>query len=742
MAQQHKPGQQFNQTMRLTMGAGANEFGLIVNMTPTADGLERRPNIIPLEMSFAYPTVTSTDADDLHQVGKYDTEIDLAAAGMEAAHGSRLASTFTVSNKVMEGIDCELVNGRLVALHMTRTGSTTNLVMGYTWHWPGDTLLGSDTIISSGGMHADVAMIETDFGNGAGAYGELGQYHAARYWDRRIVRSPDVFMIAGYGVGGDRFGVSVDSKTKTNDSIPIWNATNLLMDQYPTDVTYGSDGESIPRVDASSQYYISHGPREAMAHVDRLGQTLWYGFKNTRYNFDGVAPAARLLIDATEISFSAGDSGVILRPFDIMISEELLPQSLNLIGLFPLNQGAASSDEIVGMAEGNGGTTIFTRNSIQAFNGIGSDRYSGSVRILSQTVGSNSRHSIKAVNNEIFFANGDGLYKLRDGSPLRIRAFDKLFRDGVVADRGPYSTYHGDADGSAPSQSEMTKNETHNCQPWQNYKVDHSRLDRAVAGVWDELYILFCSMTSHSLGDDNRLALVYNTITGASTTWLLPKHMGVRGFAYNGDHPTPFVMTRYGLAKLDNVTGRDTAWKTSGTGTNKTTTSHSDEPYPAVLLQSNQMPSQGMTGSTITPDVNITHTMRVDSSVDDDMKIRFQMWSNVADLAAAQATLDTNQFSTTDIGTLDGLFKGTFSSWFKEETGSGGSYATYANSSGAAVSGGTITRYFSGHIARTSTGRTHGQGSMHKFQVHTLNPIDIHDANVLIQVAATKGRRP
>lgn len=743
MAQQHKSGQTFNQTMRLSMGVEANEFGLIVNMTPTAVGLERRPNIIPLEMSFAYPTVTSTDADDLHQVGKYDTEIDLTEPGMEAAYGSRLASTFTHYNRVMEGIDCEIINGRIVALHLTRTGSTKNLVMGYTWHWPGDTLLGSDTIISSGGMHSDVAILETDFGNGAQAYGTLGQYHAARYWDRRIVRSPDVFMIAGYGVGGDRFGSSVDSKTKENDSIPIWNATNLLMDQYPTDVTYGSDGASIPRVDASSQYYISHGPREAMAHVDRLGQTLWYGFKNIRYEFDGVAPAARLLIDATDVSFSPGDSGVILRPFDIMISEELLPQSLNLIGLFPLNQGASSSDEIVGMAEGSGGTVIFTRNSIQSFNGIGSDRTSGSVRILSQTVGASSRHSIKAVNNSVYFANDNGLHVLRDGNPLRIRAFDKLFQEGVVADRGPYSEYQGDADGSPPSQTEMVKNETWKCQPWQNYKVDKFRLDRAVAGVWEELYILFCSMPSHDVGDDNRLALVYNTVTGASTVWLLPKDMGVRGFAYNGDYPTPFVMTRYGLAKFDSVTGRDVGWKTSGTGASKTTVpENTDFPYPAVLMQSNMMPSHGVTGSTITPDVNITHTMRVDSSVDDDLKIRLQMWSNVADLAAAQATLDTNQFSTTDIGTLDGLFKGTFSSWFKEATNSGGSYAYYANSSGGSVSERTITRYFSGEVVRTSTGRTHSQGSMHKFQMHTLNPITIHDVNTLIQVAATKGRRP
>lgn len=742
MARQHKSGQELNQSMRLSMGINATEFGIIVNLTPTLDGLERRPNVVPLDMSFAYPTVTGTDADDLHQVGKYDTEIDLAASGNEALYGSRLASTFTLYNRVMEGVDCEIINGRIVAVHLTRTGSTKDLVLGYSWHWPGDTLLGSDTIISSGGRHSSVALIETDYGNGAGAYTDLHQYHAARYWERRIVQSPDVFMIAGYGVGGSRFASTAVTKTQDADSIPIWNATNLLMDQYPTDVTYGSDDTTIPRVDASSQYYISHGPREAMAHVDRLGQTFWYGFRNVRYNFDGVAPAANLLIDKSDVSLSAGDSGIILRPYDIMISEELLPQSLNLIGLFPLNQASGASDEIVGMAEGNGGTTIFTRNSIQAFNGIGSDRSSGSVRIISQSVGAESRHSIKSVDNTIYFANTDGLFMLQEQRPLRITAFDRLFREGVEVERGPYSTYQGDADGSPPGQTEMVKNETHQCQPWQNYKIDHSRLDRAVAGVWNELYILFCSMTTHKLGDDNRLGLVYNTVTGASTVWLLPQHMGVRGFAYNGDFPTPFIMTRYGLAKFDSTTGRDVAWRTTSTGATKITTAHSDEPYPAVVMQSNSLPQFGSIGSTITPEINVSHTMRIDASVDDDMKIRYQTWSHIADLAAAQETLDTNQFSTTDIATLDGLYKGTFTSWFKEATDSGGSYATYADSSGDAVSGGTITRYVSGDIHRTSTARTHAQGTLHKFQLHTLNPIKVFGVNVAVRVATTIGKRP
>ena len=135
--------------------------------------------------------------------------------------------------------------------------------------------------------------------------------------------------------------------------------------------------------------------------------------------------------------------------------------------------------------------------------------------------------------------------------------------------------------------------------------------------------------------------------------------------------------------------------------------------------------------------------MRIDASVDDDMKIRYQTWSHIADLAAAQETLDTNQFSTTDIATLDGLYKGTFTSWFKEATGSGGSYAYYANASGAAVSGSpTITRYVSDDIHRTSTARTHAQGTLHKFQLHTLNPIKVFGVNVAVRVAATIGKRP
>tara|TARA_R110001583_G_scaffold186470_2_gene347208 strand:- start:1109 stop:3307 length:2199 start_codon:yes stop_codon:yes gene_type:complete len=731
MAKLHQNKSRLNTDLKLSMSGpdDTSGFRVLVNMTPSGAGLERRPSIVATPIGFSSANQTN-GASTAHQLGSYTTELDLS---QHTDNASNFTSTFAETNQIFEGIDVEIVQDRLVCVYLIKTQSgAVDLKLGWSWHWPQDPLLGSQSIVNSGDTGSSITLITSD-------YGALHPYTVASYWQRRIVEAVDMFMITGYGVGGNRIGGTAIPGTLSNDSIPIWESTALLMDNFPKDVTYGADMDDvteIPRYDASSSFYIDHGPKEAFAHVDRFGQVFWYGFTNTPYKFTGVTPTERILFDKSELSLDTGASVVIMRPYDIFISEELLPQSLNTIGIFPLNQASGADDEVIGIADTNAGNVIFSRHSIQVFNGIGSDRNDGSVKIITNRVGCDARHSIKSMRAGVFFANHDGVHMLSGASVARIEAFDELFGEGVVVDRGPYGTYQG---GSSP-QGIMGDNETHDCDPWQNYKVDHDRLDRAVAGAWDDLYILFCSMEGHDPGDDNRLALVHNQITNKSTIWLLPKNMGVRGFAYNGKFSTPFVMTRYGLAKLDSTTGVDEVWVRTGSGTGMAPVVSSAKPYPAVVAQSRLLPN--IEAAVAVPDINVHHTVRIDDSVDDDMKMRFQMWSHVADLAAGQSTLDTSQFTTADVSVLDKLYHGTLDSWYKSSTGAGGSYAYYAQSNGAAKSGySPITRYVPRDVHRLSTASTSAQGISHMFQFHTLNPINIKAINVNLRVVAQVGRR-
>lgn len=754
MAKLHQNKSRLNTDLKLSMSGpdDTSGFRVLVNMTPSGAGLERRPNIVAVPTGYSAASINN-DENTAHQVGSYHSQLDLS---QHTDNASTIGSAFTAWNRIFEGIDVEIIQDKLVLVYLIKNNASgTTLQMAHSYHSPTDPLLGELVATSSS--------VESDVTSGFTNFGSLHPYVAASYWQRRIVEAVDMYMIVGYGTGGFRFGDNVNSLTIDNDSIPIWNATALLMGTNVVDVTYGADyrftsepdsylanptypgaltydTSEIPRYDASSSFYIDHGPKEAFAHVDRLGQTFWYGFKNTPYKYTGVTPTERILFDKSELSLDSGASVVIMRPYDIFVSEELLPQSLNTIGIFPLSQASGSDDEVIGMADTNAGNIIFSRHAIQAFTGIGSDRTGGAVKIITNRMGCDAQHSIKSMRAGVFFANHGGVHMLSGASVARIEAFDELFGEGVVVDRGPYSTYQGDADGAAPSGSSMEDNETLDCDPWQTYKVDHNRLDRAVAGAWDDLYILFCSMEGHDPGDDNRLALVHNQITNKSTIWLLPKNMGVRGFAYNGKYSTPFVMTRYGLAKFESTTGVDEVWIVSGSDASKATVVSSTKPYPAVVAQSRLMPN--IEAAVVTPDINVHHTVRIDDSVDDDMKMRFQMWSHVADLAAGQSTLDTSQFTTADVSVLDKLYHGTLDSWYKSATGAGGSYAYYAQSNGTAKTGYLpITRYVPRDVHRLSTASTSAQGISHMFQFHTLNPINIKAINVNLRVVAQVGRR-
>jgi hypothetical protein len=464
--------------------------------------------------------------------------------------------------------------------------------------------------------------------------------------------------------------------------------------------------------------------------------------------FDGIASNEHLIPVLAEQDIAT--SGVVMRPFVVQFAEAMRPSSMHALGATQLTGSASAlNEEVVGMAEFGEGTLMFTHTGQYYVSGAAGFAGQGKMEIVNSTVGSDSRHSIKAIDQGVMFANHNGLYMNSMQSGVsRVRAFDELFNDGISIDKGPYSYYQGDADGAAPSGSEMLKNETHDCAPWGYYKIDTGRLDRAVGAVWDDLYILFCSLTTHDPADDNRFALVLNTKTGAATTWLFPKNMGVRGFAYvSGPDAHPYVMTRYGLATLEDHMSADLVWKTTGSGASLTTTTDNDEPYPCAFAQSQWVPVTGE--STSMPAVNVIHEMPTDESVDIDMNMRVQAWSQVADLNAAQATIDRSQFMTNDVGTLDDLYKGTLSSWYKNATGSGGSYAYYSKADGSPgteiVDGQTealtATRYAAGPPLRSTTIKCHANALAHRFQFHTLNQITIRNIDFQAKALSKRGSR-
>jgi len=729
----------------LSMGPGSNRLRLAVNMTPeTGTGnLIRRPAIRAVEIGFGDTAISAAISSNAHQIGDYDgtTSTGYNYAGT-AYSNSRTAVTHTPANRIIEGIDCEIVFGKLVCAYLLKHTSGTGLQLAWSWHQTSDPLLGTSSLqLAAAQTESDASSISST------EYIKLHAYVAAQYWNRRIVNMRDYFGIFGYGVGGRRMAGTAADTTLENDSIPILEAQQLMMDCAPTDLTY-MGGTSIVHADGSSSSYVKHGPKDCFAHYDKRGQAIYYGFRNTTFSYDGIASNEHLIPVLSDINVSE----VIMRPFVVQYAEPMRPASMHAMGAAQLTGTASGLDEeVVGMAELNTGTAMFTHTGIYYSTGLAGFGGGGKMEILSDGIGSDARHSIKSLGERLLFANREGVhvYSLGD-APRRVTAFDELFGDGITVDKGPYSYYQGDEDNSSVGQTvlEMQKLETHECAPWGFYKVDKGRLDKAVGCIWNDLYILFCSMTSHAPGDDNRLGLVVNHANGAATTWLLPKNMGVRGFAHDGGPETaPYVMTRNGLAQLVDTMSRDSVWETSGSGASLVTQIDSDEPYPCSFAQSQWVPVIGE--STVLPAVNIIHDMPTDSAVDVDMKMRLQAWGQSADFNAGQYTIDTSQFTTIDVGTLDDLYKGDMLSWYKDSTGAGGQYAYYAAANGdqatATVDGVEIlkpgTRYVSQSPIRSTTIKCHANAVAHKFQFHTLNQITIRNIDYQAKIASKRGMR-
>ena len=654
-----------------TMGVAQNTYRMLCNVLSSRGKMIPRPRIVATETGYSSMSVGSdnmafgpqwrvhsvTDADtvvleppggiasnggtfmatllptsgEIQKVGTNNATVNITSSSIDASNGLitlNLAAShlLSVGDKVfvyqadtgaagpgvgehehtrtlnniplcLEGIDCEIIQGKIVSVFVGNNNSATDtsLYFYHTYNYPGDPRMG-------------IYMDQTVFGSKKDD-SPSHWYQQASYWTKRIIPTFSDYMITGYNVGPHVVG-GLDPDTgqlasiNDGDSVTLFSGFPLKM--------MGSTlpFHTIARADPYSSFYTLNSPKNAFAHMDRhSGQAIWYGFiDGDRFNLTGELPAELALIMAYDSDITASRATVIARPHHIWYSEPASPLSLSIAGWYPLFVGSLNM-EIVGLADYQNGTAIFSHDAIHFMRGIGSDVGSNAATrgSLHSGIGSDSRWSIKAIGDGVAFANKIGLWYLgKDGMVREIAGFKELFSaEGVDCSRGPYHEYFGDV-GSTPANSAAIAAGTvadyaynrFDSHPWRTIKIDKDRLDRAVAGVWDDLYLLFVSMDGDEYGDDNRLCLCWNWKesgakavsktpwdssweAGPTSIWILPKNMGVRGWAYDGSLETPFVMTRYGLAKFEKAPGPDVVWKNTGPTESNGSTVRVPEHHPA-----------------------------------------------------------------------------------------------------------------------------------------------------------------
>ena len=557
-------------------------------------------------------------------------------------------------NICLEGIDCEIIQGKIVALYVgkfveaaTLNGhaDNTDLYFYHSYHDPGDPRVGYVRDANIYGTTTDDLPFQW--------------YQQAAYWNRRIVPTYTDYMITGHNVGPLLVGGNASASINERDSVSLFTGFPLKM--FGTNDTV----DAISRLDPFASFYSLYSPKNAFAHVDRhSGQVIWYGFLDgENYALNGTLPAEDVILMESTGDISNARDTLIVRPYHIWYSEPGSPLSLSVVGWIPLTIGSHNK-EIVGMADFRNGTAIFSHDTIHFMRGIGADTGSNAAArvVIGDGIGSDSPWSIKPIGEGVAFANTKGLYYLdRSGQVNEISGFRELFgSDGISCKRGPYHSYFDDttssdwndsgddlkrpmrAEPESGSYADLAYN-TFDSHPWRVFKIDKSRINRAVAGVWDDLYLLFVSLDGDPYGEDNRLCLCWNWKesgapsprqawrAGPTSVWLLPKNMGVRGWAYDGSLSTPFVMTRYGLAKFELNTGPDVCWTNTGslnavtlnettpdflpkvdvlTGEGYLNSIHASKPMPFILGQSRWMPETG--DSFVTTNMIVQHETKHD----------------------------------------------------------------------------------------------------------------------------------
>jgi len=773
-----------------TMGPGTDSLRFSLNLTPQMGVLKRRPAIRAVELGYGITTNGATTGSEpfMHYPTNdggptsggpnlfYDADgqvydaIDFvgvpytvsnattgSASHPPSLYGGSVNAKYNPSNLIEEGIDVELIHGKLVCMYLTRkminvADSDESILMAWSWHMPGDPRLGcnkgDDFLAGSTGFVSSYFLgSESADGHGLVGFNRAGlhAYTMASYWDKRIHKVLDAFMMTGKGVGLSHIGAGVVNApvaqgSLSADSIVLWNGLPLKMMGVPEVITTDSSG-NISRTDPFSSIYATHAPKSAFAHTDRLGQTVWYGFRpGDIYTLQSALPDADVTVNIPPGDLSEDRIDITMGSYDVWYSEPNNPMSLPAVGIIPVLNGSRAA-EVVSLSEFNHGTVVFTRDSIQYISGIGSDAESASRRVISMGMGADSRWATKEVGNGVAFCNKAGLHFLDPrGSVRRLVAFDELFNEGVVAEREPYSGQQGGTGVTSDDGLIYKADNNGDVYPWKHYQVDKTRLDRAVGAVWGDLYILFVSRTIDDTGDDNRLALVWNWKENGFSTWLLPKNMGVRGWAYDGTLSCPYVMTRYGLAMFDPDWTNDEAWVHSTAETARNTID-TGIPIP-VLGQTHRFPATG--DGFVVPHATVTHTAKLDDAADvgptevgSALAMHIQMWTQTSELSIARHDRNTNDIVNAKNLVLQNLYKGSFKGWRK----------THASDFGDSHNRRTpgvqtdVSYRVNGAIVRTSTCRSGGHALRHRMQFFTLNHSDIVGVSVGVSAVSPRGRR-
>ena len=766
------------------MGKGSTSLRFALNLTSRGGRLVRRPAIRAVEIggsSADFSTVTSyptgrgdaiTDYapesevyDGISFAGLQDTTmtggINLTGSSENPLDGTgaKVLARLHAFNLIEEGIDIEIISGKLVCLYLSRKVSGTSdpdgskIYMGWSWHMPGDprfgthhTENGSNTInFFVGGKHVSDLYIGAEVQHAYTGFNkpQLHAYTQAQYWERRIHRRTSSFMITGKNVGaamvtGDIIATPTIQNNMYPDGIMEWSNDQLLIMGIPGDMTANSSGY-IPRTDDFNSIYVGHAPKNAFAHGERRGQTLWYGFTDgDKFDLSATLPTDDVLHDIPQFDLSGDRLAVTVRKSTVWYSEIDSPVSLSGAGATTIKSGENSS-EVVGIAEFGRGTVVFTRNTIHYLQGVGAWLEGDSSReALHQGIGADSRWSIKEVGGGVAFANKDGLHYLdKNNRLIKQDAFDELFGDGIFTERGPYDGLRGVTLAGDSSDGLINDAVNADVYPWAHFQIDKQRLDRAVGGVWEDLYILFVSRTEDDAGDDNRLCLVWNWKENTHTVWLLPKNMGVRGWAYDGTLSAPYVMTRYGVAVFDTSATQDEIWiHATSRGTRNSITKN--VPVP-LLGQTHHFPSMGE--GFVASRAVIEHSIKYDDAVDTGPSgagsayaMHIQLWTQTSELSVGKATPNVNDIAFSKNLVLANLFNGGFTAWSKVDESSGSFHYK---------SGSTSNRSYmiNGDIVRTSVGRSGGHAVRHRMQFFTLNHSDLNSIHVGLTKSSPKGRR-
>lgn len=766
------------------MGKGTGSLRFALNMTSRGGKLVRRPAIRAVEVGgstakfstgTSYPTgrgdaitnyaPVSEVYDGISFAGLNDTtmtgDLNLTHTAEHPINGagSTVAVRLHAFNMIEEGIDIELISGKLVCLYLSRkvSGSSdpdgSKVYLGWSWHMPSDPRFGthhsengSSTInFFVGGKYITDTYIGNESQHNYTGFNttQLHAYTMGQYWERRIHRRTNSFMFTGKNVGtsmvtGDIISTPTIQNNVISDGIVEWSNDQLLAMGPPSNITTDANGH-IPRTDDFNSIYVGHSPKNAFAHGERRGQTLWYGFNDgDQFALSATLPTDDVLHDVPSYDISGDRLTVTVRKSSVWYSEIDSPVSLSGAGATTIKSGENSS-EVIGLAEYGRGTVVFTRNTIHYLQGVGAWLEGDATReALHQGVGADSRWSIKEVGGGVAFANKDGLHYLDKSNRLiKQDAFDELFEDGVFLERGPYDSLRGitlEGDSDDGLINDVVDADTY---PWAHYKVDKQRLDRAVGVVWEDLYILFVSRTEDDAGDDNRMGLVWNWKENTHTVWLMPKNMGVRGWAYDGSLATPFVMTRHGVAMFDPSASQDERWvHATSRGTRNTITKN--VPIP-VVGQSHHFPAIG--DSFVSSRAIIEHTFKYDDAVDTNAPgagsayaMHIQMWTQTSELSVGKSTPNVNDISFSKNLVLASLFNGGFLSWSKANETTGSFHYKSGSSSNKSYR-------INGPLVRTSVGRSGGHSVRHRVQFYTLNHSDINSIQVGIVRVSPKGRR-